>query len=395
VLLAPVRAAPAPPTPATVCIVSRHSGEVLSGADFDLAPAPETRALAAELGNPLLSARSFAEVIRVAAESRPIQHQAGPDFEIDVDTDRVMLKRPGTAVERPTRGEEAVEVQVFGLVGPEGVSIRCNGRGSRTSGEKVEAVEPGWATLASRLRGGSLLCSGGAWQVRVAGGPPRPYAGVFSFRPLSPRQPEPGTTRREARARRGSEVIFRTTLSAYVSGVMAAEHAGLGGEAGLALTQVIAHDARVERHPGRPLCDTTHCQAFLGTSPPTPEVARALALPDLPTTRWLPYFRGGNEPWEVLRPAAEVRAAIGEAEHFGGNGRVLDVVRSSGVEHLPCEPVRAVLRLPGCPTEGVFEGESVRIRGRGRGHGLGLDVDAARASGLSAPELLRRAYGLR
>jgi hypothetical protein len=53
-----------------------------------------------------------------------------------------------------------------------------------------------------------------------------------------------------------------------------------------------------------------------------------------------------------------------------------------------------VLHLQGCPTDGVVEGETVRLRGRGRGHGLGLDVDAARRSGLPANELLRRAYGL-
>ena len=169
---------------------------------------------------------------------------------------------------------------------------------------------------------------------------------------------------------------------------------GSAGEAGLALAQVIAHDARVERHPGRPLCDTTHCQAFLGTAPPTPEVNRALALPELPTGRWLPYSRGGDEPWEVRRSSAEVRAALGDVERFGGSGRILEVVRSNGVERVPCEPVRAALRLPSCPTEGVVEGETVRIRGRGRGHGLGLTVEAARTSGLSAAALLQRAYGL-
>jgi hypothetical protein len=150
----------------------------------------------------------------------------------------------------------------------------------------------------------------------------------------------------------------------------------------------------VERHPGRPVCDTTHCQVFLGTAVVTPVVARALALPELPTTRWLPYFRGGDEPWEVRRPAAEVRAAVGDAERLDGNGRVLEIVRPGGVERVPCEPIRAILRLQGCPSEGVFEGETVRLRGRGRGHGLGLDVEAARTSGLTAPDLLRRAYGL-
>jgi peptidoglycan hydrolase-like amidase len=85
---------------------------------------------------------------------------------------------------------------------------------------------------------------------------------------------------------------------------------------------------------------------------------------------------------------------LGEATRISGDGRTIEVTRTGGVERLPCEPVRAALRLQGCPTEAVFEGETVRLRGRGRGHGLGLDVDAARRSGLSAEELLHRAYGL-
>ena len=121
---------------------------------------------------------------------------------------------------------------------------------------------------------------------------------------------------------------------------------------------------------------------------------RALALPELATARWLPYFRGGNEPWEVRRSRAEVGAVVGDATQISGDGRTLEVIRPAGVERLPCEPVRASLRLPGCPTEAVFDGETVRLRGRGRGHGLGLDVEAARRSGLTAGELLRRAYGL-
>jgi hypothetical protein len=274
------------------------------------------------------------------------------------------------------------------------VSLRCAGRAARLDGEEIEELPSGWQTLRTALGTGTILCAGGPWEVRVAGSRSRPYAGIFSFRPLPDRPPEAGTTPREARARRGSEVIFRTTLGAYVAGVLAAEHAGLTGEAAVALARVIAHDARVERHPGRPLCDTTHCQVFLGTASGGPEVKQALALPELPTTRWLPYFRGGDEPWEVRRSAAEVRRALGDAQRLGGDGRVLEVTRSSGVERVPCEPVRASLGLPSCPREGVFEGETVRLRGRGRGHGLGLDVEAARASGLSAAELLRRAYGL-
>ena len=363
-------------------MLSRHSGEVLAGEDFPI------HALEAR------GARALADLVRVeSAAGRPPPRSAA-DLVVRVDEDRVIVNDPRAGVPPPARGDAAAEVQVFGLVGSDRVSIRCGGRAVRIRAGEVEELPSGWQTLRNALGTGAILCAGGAWEVRVAGSRSRPYAGILSFRALPDRPPEPGTTPRQARARRGSEVVFRTTLTSYVSGVLAAEHAGLTGEPAVALAQVIAHDARVERHPGRPLCDTTHCQVFLGTAPATEDVRRALELPELPTARWLPYFRGGEEPWEARRSRAEVRAVLGEATRISGDGRTIEVTREGGVERLPCEPVRAALRLQGCPTEAAFEGETVRLRGRGRGHGLGLDVEAARTSGLTAAELLRRAYGL-
>jgi hypothetical protein len=313
---------------------------------------------------------------------------------VRVDDDRVIVNDPRTAIPPLARGDSAAEVQVFALVGPARVSVRCGGRAVRLNGEEITELPSGWQTLRAALGTGTILCAAGPWEVRVAGSRSRPYAGTFSFRPPPDRTPEAGTTPREARARRGSEVVFRTTLASYVAGVLAAEHAGLTGEAAIALAEVIAHDARVERHPGRPLCDTTHCQAFLGTADPTDEVGRALALPELPARGWLPYFRGGDEPWEVRRSASEMRAVLGDAQRLRGDGRTVEVTRANGVERVPCERVRAALRLPGCPRDGVFQEETVRLSGRGRGHGLGLDVEGGRRSELSADEILRRAYGL-
>lgn len=365
------------------CVLSRHTGEVLAGD------------CVAEHGTEAERALSLARRARIDAEAGRGTTPPDGGIELLVEPDRVVAHRGGAgAVPPPTRADTAVEVQVFGLVGADQVQVRCPGQAVRVRSGEIEELTPGWRSLRTALGTGSIVCAEGPWQVRVAGSQPRPYSGIFSFRPLPERRPEPGSTARQARARRGSEVIFRTTLSAYVAGVLAAEDARLGGEAAIALAQVIAHDARVERHPGRPLCDTTHCQVFLGTAGPTPPVAQALSLPDLPTDRWLPFFRGGDEPWELRRDLGQVRAVLGDFQRFGGSGRLLEVVRTGGVEHVACEPVRSALKLPSCPTDGAIAGETVRIRGRGRGHGVGLDVEAARTSGLTAPELLRRAYGL-
>ncbi len=363
-------------------VLSRHSGDVLAGEDFPI------HALGAS------TARALADLVRVDTAAGRSPPWSAADLVARVDEDRIVVGEVRASVPPRGRADSAAELQVFGLVGADRVSIHCGGRGVRLRDEQIEELPSEWQTLRDALGTGTVLCAGGPWEVRVADGNPRPYAGTFSFRPLPEGRPDPGTTAREARARRGSDVIFRTTLGAYVAGVLSAEDAGLTGEAAVALAEVIAHDVRVGRHRDRPLCDTTHCQAFLGTAAPTVDASRALELPELPTDRWLPYFRGGGERWEVRRSRAEVGAVVGKATAISGDGRMLEITRMGGVERLPCEQARAALRLPGCPTEAVFEGETVRLRGRGRGHGIGLDVEAARRSGLPAEELLRRAYGL-
>ncbi len=363
-------------------VLSRHSGEVLAGQDFPVHTIEVS------------GARALADLARIESAAGRAPPRSAADLVVRADDDRIIVNDPRTAVPPQARGDSAAEVQVFGLVGPERVSVRCAGRAVRVDGGEITELHSGWQTLRAALGTGTILCAGAPWEVRVAGSRLRPYAGLFFFRPLPDRPPEPGTTPREARARRGSEVVFRTSLASYVAGVLAAEHGGLAGEPAVALAEVIAHDARVERHPGRPLCDTTHCQAFLGTAIPSAEVVRALALPDLPARGWLPYFRGGDEPWEVRRSRGEVRAVLGDAQRLQGDGRTVEVTRPTGVERVGCERVRAALSLPGCPRDAVFEEETVRLSGRGRGHGLGLDLEAARRSGLTADEILRRAYGL-
>ncbi|HSN90629.1 MAG TPA: SpoIID/LytB domain-containing protein, partial [Anaeromyxobacteraceae bacterium] len=248
------------------------------------------------------------------------------------------------------------------------------------------------------------VCLGGPWKVRYPGlDGSRDYAGVFTWEPAPPWEPPPGEapTARERRARRGSDLVFRTARLAYAAGVLAAEAADLRGEPRIALARVADRNAGGSRHPGRPVCDTTHCQAFLGTHPPAREDRTALADP-LPGGGWLPFSRGGREPWSAERPRAAVEAVLGAgagALAFGG-GRVGFVIGAgTGDERweerrdLPCEALRGPLKLPACPDHASLSAERVVFRGFGEGHGEGLDVEWSKRSGLSADEILRRSYG--
>jgi hypothetical protein len=297
---------------------------------------------------------------------------------------------------------EAAKAQVFGLVGPDEVKARCEGRGVALAQGGPRLLQDAEASLGDLARQGELLCAGGPWQVRVPGWErPRAYAGLFAHDPAPPVRGGAPATAREQRARRGSDVVFRTTRLAYAAGVVAAEDAASKGEARVALARVADSNASHSRHRGRAVCDTTHCQVFQGTAHADREERRALAAP-LRSDRWLAFSRGGHEPWRETRSEADVRAALGpgaRALAFGG-GRVSFVTSASdGVDRweerreLPCETLRGPLKLPSCPERVAVSGATMIFEGHGQGHGEGLDVEWASRSGLSAERILDAAYG--
>jgi len=309
-----------------------------------------------------------------------------------------------------TAAAGAARVQVLGLLSPQQIEGRCPGHGFAAGPEGPVSAPGDFAPLLALAARGPLVCAGGPWLVRYPGlREPRPYAGIFTRDP-PPEQAERTAavepTPREARARRGSDLVFRTTRLAYAAGVVEAEDARLHGEPRIALARVADRNGSAggSRHPGRPPCDTTHCQAFLGTGTPRPEDRTALLHP-LPPGPFLPFSKGGDEPWTAERPAAEVARVLGpgarglafgggrvtflaSAEPEGNDGAAFEERRS-----VPCELLRGPLKLPACPTLADELPGRVRFHGRGTGHGEGLDVERAARSGLTAEEILREAYG--
>jgi hypothetical protein len=302
---------------------------------------------------------------------------------------------------------DAVSVQTFALVTPSAVDLRCERGGFAARDGVPVPLSSEWGSLAEAIAGGSALCLTAPFSVRIAKTTEgRGYAGVFRREPPSPYIPPIGmrVTESERRARTGSEVLFRTTRLLYVSGVLASEASGIGGEGRAALARVISHNADTkERHGTRPLCDTTHCQVFQGTR--TPRADDSLSLErSLPYLGWLPFYRGGTERWTAKRPRRDIAQALGfdvssvvRFERLGARVRVLRTKTDDGAsfeewEEMPCERVRAALRLVGCPSSMSPHGEEVDFEGQGAGHGMGLDVEAARSSGLDQDTLLRRSY---
>ncbi|MET0403469.1 MAG: SpoIID/LytB domain-containing protein, partial [Cystobacter sp.] len=261
--------------------------------------------------------------------------------------------------------------------------------------------------LAPGVEKGGAVCLGSPWRVRFPDVPAgRDYAGVLTWSPPPPYAPPAGvpTSPTALKARRGSPFVLRTTRLQYTAGVVTAEDSALKGEARVALARVVAHNERHadSRHPGRPPCDTTHCQSFQGLGRIAPEDARALRLPAPRWREWLPFSKGGHAPWSRTLPRSRLESLLGRgvtAVRFS-RGRVHFLrPRSEGgavydaPESLPCEVLRSALSLPACPRSAALEAERVTFQGEGEGHGEGLDVEAAKAGTATQEELLEAAYG--
>ncbi|MCE9669080.1 SpoIID/LytB domain-containing protein [Myxococcus stipitatus] len=307
---------------------------------------------------------------------------------------------------RKQAGLEAARVQVLGLLASKDVEARCGGAGFSVEEGAPRAAPVDWARLEGLTARGAAVCLGAPWRVRFPKGPEggRDYAGVFTWSTPPAYRPPPGvpTSPSAMKARRGSDFVFRTTRLQYTAGVVAAEDVTLKGEARVALARVVAHNERHSRHPGRPVCDTTHCQAFQGTVRVQRDETRALGLPPLRWREWLLFSQGGQAPWRETRPRGEVERLLGKGlvslRFESGKVNYLLTTRDGEATYqdgrsLPCEVLRSGLRLPACPRVASFDGSVLVFEGRGRGHGEGLDVEAAKASGQGSDEILERAYG--
>lgn len=369
----------------------------------------------------LPASRAYAGVATKTGTVRDADSRPRLGWIVAVDADVVaVVARPGQMprafadevpeILKKVRGKrgglEAARVQVLGLVQPEVVEAQCRGSGFSLEDGSPRAIPEGFSKLEALVSKGAAVCLGSPWRVRFPDVPAgRDYAGVFSWSTPPPYKPPPGVpvSPNAVKARRGSDFLFRTTRLQYTAGVVAAEDAALKGEARVALARVVAHNERHadSRHPGRPICDTTHCQSFQGTVRVQPEEERALASPPLRWREWLPFSQGGQEPWRETRSRSQVESLLGSGvtgvRFAEGRVHYLHTKREGSAvfdaaESQPCEALRSALKLPACPRTAVFSGGEVVFEGRGQGHGEGLDVEQAKASGLDSEQILERAY---
>jgi hypothetical protein len=212
-------------------------------------------------------------------------------------------------------------------------------------------------------------------------------------------------------------VVLETDGETYADAVLDAEAQHLRGAAREALRAVIVWNGSHGSHrhgETDALCDTTHCMVFQGSLPDAkpsrsaPTDAGLLALLDnLATARnlhWLPFAKGGAEPWEKSVEARQLSGRVGETQILDirrerrKDGAVLIHLLYPGNEDvMSCEVFRNTLKLLSCPDTIRFLAEQGAwvFRGIGEGHGQGLSVRRAEElaeAGRDAAAILRDAY---
>jgi len=314
----------------------------------------------------------------------------------------------------PDRAATA-RVQVLGLAPIASVSLSCDPGvpfALRDAAGSWRLLPPGEtrsaASLGSGARAGCLAAPLVVSFTTSRGEPSRRrYAGGLDVDPPSAAAPASSVPLRErsARARLGSRLVLTTSEREYVESTLVSEHASGHAEVLKALALVVRHDLSVDRHDGRPPCDTTHCHLF-GQEPDSAlrgTARRAVAAVDGlrlegagPTPEWLAFAAGGQARWtrHVRATQAQSRLALPavprDLRTLGDGTFSID-----GGRPLPCELLRNQLRLPSCPDRVTAGADGFDLTGRGEGHGEGLDLTAAEqaaAGGAGFRDLIARFY---
>lgn len=241
----------------------------------------------------------------------------------------------------------------------------------------------------------------------------RPYAGTLQVE--EPRPPEPAEAlssvplrAKSVKARRGSRLVLTTSERSYLESSLLSEFPNGHIETLKALTLVMRHQLKANRHPGRPLCDTTHCHLYgqeEGVTPANRRTARAavaavrdVELVDLDPPAdstgtaserpWLTFWVGGRSLWKTTRTAAATREVLGLSANPSGiqvvPGAVIVAIPGFAHLRIPCELFRNQLRLPSCPTRVTTSLTRFAFEGLGDGHGAGLDLGATEAASAAA-----------
>ncbi|MBL7554397.1 MAG: hypothetical protein JNM24_01145 [Bdellovibrionaceae bacterium] len=237
-----------------------------------------------------------------------------------------------------------------------------------------------------------LSCAGEPFQVHAQDQMVRRLYGDLTFQKLkSVAKVDEARTEKNARARKGSELVLTTSEQHYLKSVLFSESGNYRNELKKALLLVFKTNLGFWASKKQPICDTTICQVF-NLNYETITLAQKKSVDDfifelesihLGTAQWLEFSLGGNESWEKDVSIKDLSAYLNSSElkrieiHKDGD-RLSIVVNEKQSVNESCEKFRSYFKFRSCPdTAGIADDGIVKFSGRGEGHERGMDLTAA------------------
>jgi hypothetical protein len=236
-----------------------------------------------------------------------------------------------------------------------------------------------------------LGCAGAPFEVSAKDQISRKLYGDLTFRSGTANAPlDQARSEKNARARRGSELVLHTSEWHYLRSVYFSESGNYRQELKKAMLLVFKNNLTFWKSKKEPICDTTICQVFnLHYEQIKPDQKKQvddlileIGSSHLGAKNWLEFSLGGTDEWtqsvtlknisEYLKtavPADLSGTKTGDEFTFDANGQKISV---------SCEKLRTYFKLRSCPDAITsLNTENAEFKGRGEGHERGMDLTVA------------------
>jgi hypothetical protein len=305
--------------------------------------------------------------------------------------------------------DSKAQVQVLSSFNLNSVNISCptilmkDGKVSETNVVDLKARSFGNARIS---------CVGAPFEVTADDKMPRRLYGDLSFRKLQPiAKVDAARSEKNARARKGSELILHTSEWHYLRSVFFSESGDHRQELKKAILLVIKNNLGFWKNKNLPICDTTICQVFnLNYEQVTEaqkksvnEIILSLGPVQLDSKRWLEFSLGGLEPWSQKIGVADLNefARVSGIVDWQGSrvGKEFKISFNETEQVFSCEKIRSYFRLKSCPDAlQLSDANELVFIGRGEGHERGMDLTQANQlaiQGYSFDQILENYYEIK
>ncbi len=238
---------------------------------------------------------------------------------------------------------------------------------------------------------GRFGCAGAPFDVSAKDQVSRKLYGDLSFRNgTAIAVLDQARSEKNARARRGSELVLNTSEWHYLRSVAFSESGNYRQELKKAMLLVFKNNLSFWKSKNAPICDTTICQVFnlnyeqmkSDQKKQVDDLILEIGSSHLGAKNWLEFSLGGTDEWTqtvTYQNVAEYLKIAVAADLSGtktGDEFIFEIAGQKITTS--CEKLRTYFKLRSCPDVITsLDASSAQFAGKGEGHERGMDLTAA------------------